>query len=561
MTDRAKHLTSLALLGWSVAACSVGAPVPSRPTPIAWVDTLPIVEPPSRDVAELPKLIRTSASGEVSDVLGFRAITGEHREALNTDHFDDVPNSAWFVHRNGRRRMTPEEVFRGPTTGDGPSEGPLTIIAAKVQGISPGYTIRDAKGDRYIVKFDPKGFLYLSSGAGVIANRLLHAAGFNVPEDYIFTFSTDRLGVDPDATVTDVDFVEHQLTLQVARDAHDRTDSLSNGRYVAIASKFVPGPPKGPFFFEGVREDDPNDHYVHEGRRELRGLNVVSAWINHVDMRFMNTMDVFVSPGFLRHYLIDFAATLGSGTIRSHEPREGVEYNFDFWDTMGRLFSLGFHRAGWEEVEWATIHPTIGWLSAEYFDPAEWKANWPNKAFNSMTDRDGYWGAKLVGSFDEEQIQAAVAAGGLPDAWAADTLASILLTRRDKIVEYWYARVSPVESPQLDISSAGEVGLVFDDFGIRDRAWATAQTSYKWQFEDPATGERQTGSKEATGPDAGQRLKIPALAGQVGRSAHADDQYATVDILVNRGAGFTPRPAVVYLRWTGKTYEVVGLMH
>ncbi len=548
----------LAPLMWGVAACSSGVPVPSRPTPIVWADTLPIAEPPGRDIDEVLNLIRTSVSGEISDVIGFRAITGKHHEALNTDHFDDVVNSAWFIHLNARHRMTPEEIFRGPTTSEGPSEGPLTIVAAKVQGISPGYTIRDASGDRYVVKFDPKGFLYLSSGAGVISNRLLHAAGFNVPEDYIFTFATDQLEVDPDATVTDANFVEQPLTLQVARDALSRTDSLADGQYVAIASKFVPGPPKGPFLFNGVRRDDPNDHYVHEGRRELRGLNVVSAWINHVDMRFMNTMDAYVSPGFLRHYLIDFAATLGSGTIRSHEPREGLEYNFDFWDTFGRIFSLGFHRVGWERTDWVPIHPTIGWLPGEDFDPVQWKANWPNKAFNSMTDRDGYWGAKLVGSFDAEQIQAAVAAGSLPDAWAADTLAKILLTRRDKIVEYWYARVSPIESPALTTSPTDETALLFEDFGIRDRGWTAEQTSYTWQFEDSATGARQAGT---AGPGAGQRLMIPELEGQPGRAAQTDDKYATVDILVERDGRAANRSATVYLRWTGTTYEIVGLTH
>jgi hypothetical protein len=556
-----KHLAVLTLLVWGVTACSVGVPTPSSPSPIAWVDTLPIVEPQSRDVLELPRLIRTSMSGEFSDALGLRAITRKHHEALNTNHFDDVENSAWFVHRNGRQKLTPEEVFRGPTTSEGPAAGRLTIVAAKVQGISPGYTIRDSEGDRYVVKFDPKGFLYLSSGAGVISNRLLHAAGFNVPEDYIFRFETDLLDVDPEATVTDEDFIEQPLTLQVARDALARTDSLPDGRFVSVASKFVPGPPKGPFFFEGVRADDPNDHYVHESRRELRGLSIVSSWINHVDMRFMNTMDAYVSPGFLRHYLIDFAATLGSGTIRPHEPREGLEYNFDFWDTMGRVFTLGFHNAGWEKTEWEPIHPTIGWMAAEDFNPAQWKPNWPNEAFNSATDRDAYWGAKLVGSFDEAQIRAAVAAGSLPDAWAADTLVDILIVRRAKIVEYWYSRVSPIETLALGTSAAGESGLLFEDLGIRDRAWTAQQTSYAWQFEDPATGVRQSGSLGATGPGAGQRLMIPDLAGDSARPPQTDERYATVEVLVERDGHASPRPAVVYLRWTGETYQVVGLMH
>lgn len=562
MTGDTRRIVILGLLACATGACAAGAPVPDRPSPIAWADTLPITEPPSRDVNEVPLIIRTALSGEVSDVLGFRAITGKHREALNVDHFDDVPNSAWFVHRNGRQRMTPDEVFRGPVTSGGPVAGPLTIVAAKVQGISPGYTVRDAAGDRYVVKFDPKGFLYLSSGAGVISNRLLHAAGFNVPEDYIFEFSTDRLEVDRDATVTGEDFIERPLTLQVARDALDRTDPLADGRYVAVASKFVPGPPKGPFFFEGVRKDDPNDHYQHEGRRELRGLYVVSSWINHVDMRFMNTMDAYVQPGFLRHYLIDFAATLGSGTIRPHEPHEGLEYNFDWWDTMGRLFSLGFHRAGWEDVDFEPIHPTVGWLSAEDFDPSQWKPNWPNKAFTSMTDRDAYWGAKLVGAFEDEQIVAAVAAGGLPDAWAADTLATILMTRRDKIVRHYYAKVSPIENPKVAMARDAPTMLHFDDYGLRDGPWVPSETRYHWRFEDQAIGVSATGVNGPPFQDENrQGVFIRELEGRSFRPPSAAGSYARVEIVVERNGNAAQRPATVYLRWSGEVYEVVGLEH
>lgn len=565
----------LALLA---AACGGGAAPPDRPQPIAWADTLPIAEPATREPNEVARLIPAAVSGEISDVLGLRALTGRKREALNVDRFDDVPNSAWFEHRNRGRALSPAQIRVGPTTTAGPAPGPLTIVAAKVQGISPGYTVADSSGDRYVLKFDPKDFLYLSSGAGVISNRLLYGAGYHVPEDYIFRFTTDRLQVDPDATVTGEDFVERPLTLQVARDALAQTDSLPDGSYVAVASKFVPGPPKGPFFFEGTRDDDPNDYYRHEHRRELRGLYVVSAWINHVDMRFMNTLDAFVAPGYLRHYLIDFAATLGSGTIRPHEPREGLEYNFDFWDVMTRLFTLGFYRVGWENVESEAIHPTIGWLSGAGFRPEDWKPNWPNAAFNNLTTRDGYWGAKLVGAFDDARIRAAVAAGGLPDAEAAEALVEILVERRDKLVEYWYARVSPVENPLLLDTGDGPLTIRFEDLGLRDGPWSYERTLYDWEFEDPVTGERSAGTEiagrwehalnimpleaaivelESPAPPLGTRPRGPAT-GAGGTSG----LYATLDIRIRRdGAKVEPRPARVYLHRTENGYEVAGLEH
>jgi hypothetical protein len=269
--------------------------------------------------------VRDAVSGQVALGISLRRAAGRSHESLNVTRYDGVVSSAWFEHRNGRRRLAPQEVFRGPTTGTGPdTSGSLILTQAKLQGISPGFHIRDASGRRYVVKFDPRGFQYLSSSAGVITNRLMYAAGYHVPEDYIFRFRRDQItGVAEDATYQDENFEEHPLGLELVDEILSRVDTLPDGRFLAVASQYVPGPPKGPFRFSGTREDDPNDWYAHEHRRDLRGLYVVSSWVNHVDMRFANTMDAFVEPGYLRHYLIDFAASLGSGTIRPHDPREG----------------------------------------------------------------------------------------------------------------------------------------------------------------------------------------------------------------------------------------------
>jgi hypothetical protein len=543
-------------LSLALATCGSPLPVPERPQPIAYADTLPIPEPAEREPNEVTRLVRVALSGEVSAALGPRAWLGPRHPALNVDRFDDVPSSAWYERRNRDGSLTPAEVRRGPTTTGGPADGPLTIVSAKVAGISPGFTVKDARGDRYVLKFDPKGFLYLSSAAGVISNRLLHAAGYHVPEDYLFHFRFDRLRVDSGATYEDATLTERPLTLELAREALTRTDTLSDRSYVAVASKFVPGTPMGPFLFEGTRDDDANDWYPHEHRRELRGLRVVSAWINHVDMRFMNTLDAYVPPGYLRHYLIDFAATLGSSTIRPHEPREGLEYNLDFWDSLGRLLTLGFYRVGWEGVEWEPIHPTIGWMQGDTFEPRRWKANWPNKAFNNMTSADAYWGAKLVGSFDEAQVRAAVAAGELPDAWAADTLATILMTRRDAIVRHWYALVSPVENPRVT-DSDGLVAVVFDDFGLRDGSWTAERSRYEWRFEDPVTGAR----REGRWPKGHRGHEVIIVVPDIPRSDRSPG-LATLDIrIVREGSGVEPRPARLYLRGSGDGYEVAGLEH
>ena len=76
----------------------------------------------------------------------------------------------------------------------------------------------------------------------------------------------------------------------------------------------------------------PNDIFPHEHRRELRGMRVFAAWLNHDDSRAINSLDVLVGqPGrrHVRHYLIDFGSTLGSGSVSAQKPRAGWEYMWE----------------------------------------------------------------------------------------------------------------------------------------------------------------------------------------------------------------------------------------
>ncbi|MGD2217315.1 MAG: hypothetical protein PVJ64_11175 [Gemmatimonadales bacterium] len=553
---------ALLFLGAFAATAACGSPtaVPNRPEPIPYADTLPSARPAPTNPDEIEQLLDASLSGEIGHALSIRRLLGAEHEALNVTRFDDVVNSAWFEHRNGRRRMSPSEIARGPTASGPDTSRALTVIGGKTAGISPGFTVRDARGDTFLFKFDPKGNLQLASAADVISSRLFWAAGYYTPEDCIVVFDAERLVLDPGAAIkTDLD--ERPMSKDDIYLVLDKTDPLPDGRYLALASKYVPGKPLGPFLFSGVRADDPNDWYRHEFRRELRGLYVVASWLNHVDMRFANTLDVFIDPpGYVRHYLIDFAATLGSGTIRSHRPREGTEYNFDIWASLGRALSFGFLKMGWEGQQYEEIHPTIGWIPVESFDPGSWKPNWPNEAFNKRTARDGYWGAKLVGSFSDEQIAAAVGAGHLPEQ-AADALRDILIRRRDKVVSYWFAQVTPIENVDAKLlrsSDAPTLAISFDDLGLAAGVWEPEETRYFWRFDDPASATRISGDRAA---DSGDRqaigLELPRLPGE---AASGEGDFAILR-LVARREGVTDREATIYLRWGGHEYRVVGLEH
>ena len=54
----------------------------------------------------------------------------------------------------------------------------------------------------------------------------------------------------------------------------------------------------------------------HRQRRELRGLRLFAAWLNHFDTKQRNSLDIYSGEegaGHVVHYLIDFASTLGAG--------------------------------------------------------------------------------------------------------------------------------------------------------------------------------------------------------------------------------------------------------
>lgn len=547
-----------ALIALSALGCGGLPALPRRPQPIPYADTLPIERPEERGFFQTTRLIKQSVGGEIGNAISTRRWLGGRHEALNLTHYDDVVSSAWFERRNAYRRMSPAEVARGPTGAGPDTSGPLTIVAGKAQGISPGFTVEDSGGQTFLFKFDPKGNLHLASAAGVISNRLFFAAGYHVPEDFIVVFDSSSLVLDPGAEI-DLGDGDRPMTEADIAGVLELTDPLPDGRFLALASKFVPGQPLGPFLFSGVRPDDPNDHYHHEYRRELRGLYVVASWLNHVDMRFENTLDVFIDPpGYVRHYLIDFAGSLGSGTIRPHLPREGKEYNFDFFPTLGRVFTAGFFREGWEGVESREIHPAIGWMAGETFEPGDWKPNWPNPAFTKRTLCDAYWGAKLVASFSDDQIAAAVREGYLPDE-AAATLTELLIRRRDRVVAHWFGKVSPIEAPAATSRMEGgrmTIDVGFEDLGLKGGSWRAGSTTYRWRFSDPASGARASGSA-AAGQAARQRIRI-VLDRLPERSD--GDRLAVLEVTALRsGAG--ARPATIYLRYGADGYEVIGLEH
>jgi hypothetical protein len=420
---------------------------------------------------------------ETGRLLNLNQQIGPPKQAENVDAFESVPNSSWFTNRNERQRMPLEEIRRGPNTNDGPAEGTWTVVRGKTQGVTPGFTIKDPRGDRYIIKFDPKENPEMSTAAEIISSKLFYAMGYNTTENTLVLFKRDQLAVDPEAKIVDPLgekrlMTEDDLTLLL-----NRVAQLPEGSYRAVASRFLDGVPKGPYSYYGTRKDDPNDIIRHEHRRELRGLRLMAAWLEHDDVRRINSLDMYVTEddrSFLKHFLIDFGATLGSASLFPNWPSEGHEYQFDINETLKSLFTFGIYKRTWldaKEVE----YPSVGYYESELFNPANWKPNYPIPAFQRMTNLDAFWAAKNVMSFTDDQIRAAVEVGGLTDKDAENYLVRIIIERRDKIGRFWYAQVNPLD--RFTISGpAGNRRLVFEDLELTAGFADPSLTSYQCQL-------------------------------------------------------------------------------
>jgi hypothetical protein len=385
--------------------------------------------------------------------------------------------------------MSLEALARGANAGSGPAmDEPWSVVGAKTEGITPGFKIRDSRGDLYFIKFDPPQNPELATAAEAISTRFFYALGYNVPENYLTSFTRRQLRIDGKTTLSDR--TGHQRPMKDADlDALlARVRQSGNGSYRAIASKVLEGVPAGPFRYYGTRPDDPNDIFPHEHRRELRGLRVFAAWLNHDDSRAINSLDMLVEQDgrhYVRHYLIDFGSTLGSGSLGAQKPRAGWEYLWEPAAAMQRMVTFGLWDSKWNRVSYPE-YPSIGNFEATQFLPEEWKPEYPNPAFSNMRDDDAYWAAKIVMAFTDEDIRAIVKTGELSDPRAEEYLIQTLIARRDKIGRHWLGRSTSFDNFSIE---CGE--LEFEHLASKFGFASEPMHDIEWFAVDPGTGERQ----------------------------------------------------------------------
>ena len=483
----------------------------------------------------------------LSEALLYRLDT----EAANVNALDEVPDSSWFTNRIGHVEITPAQLRAGACASAEDPPRPWTVIRAKTSGTSPGLVIRAADGQTSIFKIDfdaPER----GTAADSISTRMFWGAGYFTPCNRVILFERDALVLasEPDG--------DHELPTQAEVDALlEAAGRAPDGRLRASLSEYLPGRPLGGWRFDGLRDDDPNDVFPHEDRREVRGMWVLSAWLNHIDTRAENNMDVWIERGdrgYLRHYVLDAGDSFGQFFPPSPLLSQsfGLSNYLDLGHIAEDFLSLGAIDRGYFGAERGPAGDVLGFYDAERFEAEGWRNGYPNPAFDRATERDRAWMARIIAAFTEDHLRAAIDSGQFSRELTRSELLRILLERRRRLLERYLIRLSPLTHPEVTGTTLCLADIAITS-GLRSpnarryvaRAWRD------WPREERSTDERPI---EITADGGRVCLDLPPAAGL------GFPRYQVVDVVARTEGRERSGPARVHLYQIGLAeYRVVGL--
>lgn len=501
--------------------------------------------------------IETTVFGRLSRILSLDLIG----EARNANSLDEVADSSWFTNRPA---ASPADKAAGACKPDDAlpadvADGGWLIDHGKDNGSTVGFRVVVPGRGVYLLKADDAEAPELASAASVIGAAVYHAAGFETTCEQVVYVRRGQFKLAPGLVTMANDGTPHPFddaALTAALATLPRRGAMRRMQ----ASKWLPGVTIGPFRYEGMREDDPNDILRHEDRRELRGSRLLAAWLDHWDAREQNSMDVWIaadpahkrsSPGYVRHYQIDTSDVFGQPMLPvTLAKRLGHSYEIDLRDIAVDFVTLGLISRPWDRAAPVPGRERFGYFSAADFDPEAWKPAYPNPAFLRMTERDGAWMARLIARFSPEDLRALVAAGQFTDAGDADYLVHVLRVRQQRIFERYLTRLSPIADVHADAD--GRVCML--DLARLRGVYAAER--FRYRVVERAEG-RSTGLAAELRAD-GIVCFVPR---RIAAGTRADDDAARIVVFeIDNGTGAGALDIFTYDLGPARGLRIVGLV-
>jgi len=486
-------------------------------------------------------------------------------ESRNVNSLDEVPDSTWFTNR----MVTSAEVERGPCPDGGPVL-PLTVKSSLVGGTTPGFVVKDARGQKYVAKMDGLARYEqpeISTAADAIVSRLYWASGFNAPCNQVIYVESKDLRLAPDSVEIRDTGRRYPLTLDLLTSTLASATRDSSGAFRLSASRFIDGEGVGTWRTEGTRADDPNDVIPHEDRRELRGERFLAAWVDHWDSRGLNSYDAYVAArgappgaGYVVHYFLDFSDSLGgtSGRTRQREPRLGFSTVSNLPVIMADSITFGLIRRPWDEVHVDPVYADLGTMNdVAAFDPYGFAPQTPLVRWARAQPSDLGWMARRIARLGLEDVRAAVRAGRLSRPIEEARLVEVLMARREKILRAAFAKSSPL----AELSMAGPDRLCGVDLAIATGISPPARVAYSTEVREGPTLARAP-QPALVEPQPGGRLCVvlPAHFAAAAAADDSTDRYATLDVVrLEQGGAKTRLRAHFYDLGTLRGWVLVGL--
>jgi len=579
------HGLILAVLVLGLAGCAGSKPYTLEPVKTVDLDNRPVDAPRSIEQNMYWDRVDLSVFHQVEKPLNLNW-TGRKigqlvgaagkKQADNVNALDEPPNSSWYERRHFYDPMTPEELAHGPNpeaSAAPDTSGAWTIWQGKSVGAAAGFFIEDARGDRFLIKLDQPAFPGLASTAEIIATKIYYGAGYHVPQNAIAYFDPDQVVIGEDATIEE-NGKERPMTRTDLRSVLEDIPRTESGTVRGMASRFVQGEVLGPWNYIGRRGDDPNDRVRHQHRRELRGLRVISSWLNDTDRRAANTLAVYTEDQYVKHYLQDMGSSLGANTGAPHKRIHGQAYMIDQRKITKSWLSLGSYRFPWWHYEYTIPYPSVGYWRADVFKPGDWVPTYPNPAFEKMTLRDAFWGAKQVMSFRDEDLRAIVESAQMPDPDARAYLLDVLKKRRDMVGRYWFSRMNPLDRFQVEGAATPEIAsaqaanqpaarrlLVFDDLAVTGNLESSETTRYAYTIRRDGQLLNEHAAAQPSIPL--ETSEGTPLAGYLRERGHTtdDERVIAVEIRTRRADDAPSKPVRVYVHYPadGASPRVAGI--
>lgn len=449
--------------------------------------------------------------------------------ARDVNRLGQVPDSPWFENRIGRSDYAVIEAREGAAYDRHLAPGPLAVISGKLEGVSAGFVVRDTAAQVWFLKLDHPGFPELSTSAEVISSRLLWLAGYRVPPMQAIDLDLSRLVLDPKAKTRDDYRRSIPLTAEALRELLVNANPSVEGRVRVLISAQPSGSALGPFSYRGQRVDDPNDLIPHEHRRTLRGLWLFNAWVNNSDTRDANTLDMFhpTQPdgrGIIEHYLIDFGDAFGSTGLGEKAAMEGWQHLLDWRSTFLNLFTFGLRSPSWRRAERSAIR-AVGLFEAKVFEPARWRPELPNPAFEQRTPEDIFWAASILARIQPLHIRAAVEAGAYTEQGATAYVVETLLARRAKLLAYGFRGFVELDRPR-----ATGTTLQLDNLRALGNLAPTGPFHYTIRWNRTRAGDRELEQGNITTDGPLISIDLGSVLEKHGE-ALTDDPFLSIDLV------------------------------